>query len=219
MIWSTLELLLFPIVWIMEKILGLYLQLSSSAGLSVVLLSITAMILSLPLQKRARAAEIRISTRMHQVGEDVRAIDTSLTGEARFLAMEKVYQAHGYHPIQSIGQGATIFVLLPVLLSAVFVFSDSPLMAGESFLFVSDLSEPDGVLDGINLLPLIMTGITFVDAAVRFRSDKGARLKFCLIAVVLFVLVYNMPAALVLYWSVSNVFSCLSTFRQGKKSN
>lgn len=218
MIWSTLEILLFPIIWIMERVLELYLQLSSSAGLSVVLLSITAMIVCVPLQRRARAMEARISARMQQVGKEVRALDAGLTGEARFHATETVYKAHGYHPIQSIGQGATIFALLPVLLSAVFVFSESPLMAGKSFLFVPDLSEPDGALGGINLLPFIMTGITFVDAAMRFRNDKGARLKFYIVAVALFALVYSMPASLVLYWSVSNVFSCLSNFRQGKKN-
>lgn len=52
-----------------------------------------------------------------------------------------------------------------------------------------------------------MTGMTIIDARMRFDEDAGTRYKFYGIAIVLLVLVYDMSSGLVLYWTVSNIFS------------
>lgn len=210
MIWSFFELILSPVVWVMEGILSVYVAITSSVGFSIVLLSFTMMLLAKPLRKRAQALEVRITDKSKLVGDQVRALSKDLKGEKRFLETEKIYKAHGYHPIQSIGQGASFFVLLPILLSAIVLFSGSVIVAGEGFLIIDDLSEPDKLWRGINLLPILMTGITIADARFRFRSDRTTQYKFCAIAFLLFFLVYNMPSALVIYWTASNLFAFAS---------
>lgn len=214
MVWSFFELILSPVVWLMENILSLYVALTQSVGLSIVLLSFTMMLLVRPLRKRAQALEARITAKSKLVGDEVRALSEDLRGEKHFLETEKIYNAHGYHPIHSIGQGASFFVLLPILLSAIMLFSGTPIVAGESFLLVGDLSETDRLFGTINVLPFLMTGITVADARIRFRNDRMTQYKFYGIAFVLFFLVYNMPSALILYWTASNLFAfaniCLS---------
>ena len=130
-----------------------------------------------------------------------------LKGEELFFATEKTYKQHGYHPIQSIGMGASFFIMLPVLISAILLFSGDGILSGKSFLFVNDLSKPDHLFGSVNMLPLVMSGVTVIDARLRFRDDKRAQYRFYFIAAVLLLLVYNLPSGLVLYWTGSNVMS------------
>ncbi|MDE0799665.1 MAG: YidC/Oxa1 family membrane protein insertase [Rhodospirillaceae bacterium] len=204
---NVLKLTLGPIIWLMGIILDLYISVIGSIGASVLLLSFTFTLLVVPFRKRAQELEARISSRTAAVNLQVVKLKKEMKGEKLFLATEKVYGKYGYHPIQSIGQGASFFVMLPILVSAIFLLSDSTLLGGEKFLFISDLSAPDGLLYSVNILPIIMTGITIIDARLRFGEDAGARYKFYGIAIVLLVLVYDMPSGLVLYWTGSNILS------------
>ena len=124
-----------------------------------------------------------------------------MTGEQRFEATDAVYRAHGYHPIQAMLSAASFLAALPVLISSVIVFTASSEVMGKSFLLVSDLGVQDHLLPfGVNLLPFVMFGVTLGDAITRFRGDRSAQLRFLVLSAVLLVLVYTMPAALVLYW-------------------
>ena len=73
--------------------------------------------------------------------------------------------------------GASFFVMLPVLISAILLFTGD-VLASKAFLFISDLSQPDNLLGPINILPLVMTGITIVDAKLRFADDKPSQVLF-----------------------------------------
>ena len=210
MVWGIIELIFFPIVWVMGILLGLLLSATGSIGVSILLLSFLMMLLVHPIRNRAKTIERRITERSARVAKDVRALPTDLKGEKRFHATEEIYKLHGYHPIQSIGQGLSFFVALPILLSAIILFNSSDLIEGQSFGPIKDLAMPDQLLGILNLLPLIMTAITIIDARLRFRADKSAQYKFFGIALALLVLVYNMPAALVLYWTGSNLITLAS---------
>lgn len=204
---QVLETILSPIVWLMQWILEFYSSLLSSTGISILLLSFTFALLLLPLRKLAARLEDRINNKMATAGEEVKLIKGTLKGEALFLATEKIYNKHGYHPIQSILLGSSFFVMLPVLVSAILLFSGDGILAGKSFLFIDDLSKPDGLLGPINLLPFVMSGITVLDAKLQYKDDKKAQYRFFFIALVLFALVYSLASGLVLYWTGSNIMS------------
>lgn len=204
---NVLELLLSPIIWLLDIVLDLYISVIGSVGVSVLFLSFTFTLLVVPLRKRAQVVETRISNRIAAVNVEVAELKKEMKGEELFLATERIYGKHGYHPIQSIWQGSSFFVMLPVLISAIFLLSDSALLEGQSFLLINDLSEPDRLLFSLNFLPIVMTGMTIIDARMRFNEDAGTRYKFYGIAIVLLVLVYDMSSGLVLYWTVSNIFS------------
>ena len=203
------ETILSPIVWLMQVVLEFYTSLVSSTGLSILLVGFTFALLLLPLRKMAQRVEDRISIKMTAANNEVQALKGTLKGEKLFLATEKIYKTHGYHPIQSIGIGATFFVMLPVLISAILLFSGDSILAGKGFLFVDDLSKPDGLLGPINVLPFVMSGITVLDAKLRFKDDSKAQYRFFFIAAVLLALVYNMASGLVLYWTGSNIMSLI----------
>lgn len=207
----ALETVLAPIVWLMESLLRYFIEIFSSTGVSILLLSFTFSLLLLPLQKMAQRTERRISDKMNRVSAELLTLKKDLKGEQRFLATEKIYKNHDYHPIQSIGLGVSFLVVLPVLISAIILFAGSEILVGKSFLFIPDLSEPDSLLGPINILPVIMSSITLIDARYRFKNDKKSQLRFLFISLVLLVIVYNLASGLVLYWTGSNIFSFLSS--------
>jgi membrane protein insertase Oxa1/YidC/SpoIIIJ len=211
-----LETVLSPIVWLMEWILNFYIFLFSSAGVSILLLSFTFSLLLLPLQRVAQRMERRISAKMKSVGSEVEVLKGELKGEDLFLATEQIYERNGYHPIHSVGLGASFFVMLPVLISAILLFTGSETIANESFLLIGDLSKPDGLLGPVNVLPLLMSAITIIDAKQRFKDDRKSQYRFFFIAALLLIIVYNLAAGLVLYWTGSNIMSLvLSRIKSG----
>ena len=204
-----LATVLSPVVWLMELTLDFYARLFTSTGISILLLSFTFALLLLPFQRMAQRSERRISEKMKFVDTKVQCLKGELKGEELFFATEKIYQKHGYHPIQSVGLGASFFVMLPVLISAILLFTGSETLNGKSFLFISDLSEPDGLLGPINVLPLLMSAITIIDAKLRFKNDRKSQYRFFFIAGLLLLIVYNLASGLVLYWTGSNVMSLI----------
>lgn len=211
-----LETVLSPIVWLMEWLLDFYVFLFSSTGVSILLLSFTFALLLLPLQRIAQRMERRTSDKMKFVGAEVEVLKGKLKGEELFLATEQIYERNGYHPIHSIGLGASFFVMLPVLVSAILLFTGSETVANESFLLIADLSKPDGLLGSVNVLPLFMSAITILDAKLRFKGDRKSQYRFFFIAALLLIVVYNLASGLVLYWTGSNIMSfVLSRIKSG----
>jgi YidC/Oxa1 family membrane protein insertase len=209
-----LETVLGPIVWVMELVLEFYVSLFSSIGVSILLLSFTFALVLRPLQTVAHRTEQRISKKMKTVGTEVRALKGKLKGEELFLATEQIYERHGYHPIQSVGLGISFFVMLPVLVSAILLFTGGEILTDKSFLFIDDLSKPDALWGLINVLPLLMFAITLIDAKLRFKNDRKSQHRFFFISVVLLVIVYNLAAGLVLYWIGSNIISLMTSRSQ-----
>ena len=209
MLSELLELALSPIIWLMLSILELYISIIGSTGTSILLLSFTFSLLALPIRRKAEKFEQRLGAKICAVDEEVRKLKKNLKGEKLFLATEVVYKKYSYHPIQNIGRGASFFVMLPILISAIYLLSKGGVLKGESFLFIQDLSKPDQIFHSVHAVPLIMAAITIVDAKLRFKDDKKAQYRFYGIAAVLLVLVYNLPSGLILYWTGSNILSLI----------
>lgn len=215
--YDFLSMILSPIVWAMGKILELFIQLTGSPGISVILLALFFTSILIPIQKYGRRIEDRVRVKMKKVTDDLAPYKGKLKGEALFNQTEEIYKKHSYHPIHSVGLGMSFIVLLPILISAILLLGSHPMLQGESFLFVSDLSKPDGLLGPLNVLPVFMTGITLVEAFIRFKDDKPVLYRFIFIAAVLFALVYGLAAALVIYWTTNVSLSLLLTLKERKK--
>jgi membrane protein insertase Oxa1/YidC/SpoIIIJ len=215
MIADVFALLLWPLTYIMDMAFGMFLSVTESVGLSIMLLSTAVALLTYPFRVWAQKVERRVRLRKLSVDERVIAATVGLKGEQKFRATENIYQSHGFHPIQSIALGMPLFVMLPFLLSALFLFSSNVSLEGVGFLFIPDLALPDGLLLGGNLLPVVMTLITLIDASIRFGSDRKALNRFLIIALLMFALVYSFASSIVLYWAVSNLMSMFTFLRRG----
>lgn len=195
----------------MEAILRFYIGIISSTGVSILLLSFTFSLLVWPLQRMGGRIELRVAEKMAAASEQIAALDKGLKGERRFNAIEEIYRDCGYHPIQSILLGSSFLILIPVLVSAIFLLTGSQEVVQEKFLFIDDLSKPDGTINlynlSINVLPFLMLGLTWIDAKLRYADNRVLQRRFAIISIILVILVYPLPSALILYWIGSNIAS------------
>lgn len=205
----ALDVVFAPIIWLMQLVLAFYVHLFASTGVAIILLSFTFALILLPLQIKAQRTEQRISEKMKAVDFEIRALKEELKGEKLFFATEKIYERNGYHPIQSVAMGTSLFVMLPILLSALLLFTNTEIITDKSFLFVDDLSKPDGFWGPVNVLPILMSGVSLVTAKLRFKGDKKSMVRFFIVSIVLMIIVYDLASGLILYWIGSNTISLL----------
>lgn len=212
---DILNQVLFPIIFLMEKIFEIYVHIFISVGFSVIMLSISFSIAFIPIQKKFNKLEKKLSNKIIQINNRINTIDSNLKGEKRFNEIEKIYKDYSYHPIHNIGIGASFIILLPILVSAMLMLSQTEVTSGMPFFFIKDLSVSDNAFLNINILPIIMVAISVIDSVIKFKNDKGSLLKFLFISLFIFYLIYDFASALILYWIISNVFSlCLTIYSE-----
>jgi hypothetical protein len=100
---------------------------------------------------------------------------------------------------------------IPILLTAYYFLENNPLFYGVSFGMLEDLSKPDKLFLGFNMLPLLMTLLNILVALFDNRLNNKRKRSSFVIAAVFLVLLYNKSSALLLYWSISNLILLLKT--------
>ena len=213
---AAIESLLYPIIGLMTALLETLHGQFGSYGLAIIGVSAVVRVLIFPITKAFARLEERERLTQVKMEPDLAEAKANLRGRERFEAIDAVYQKHGYHPIKSLASLVPLLLQIPFLLSALFLFMDYPLLEAERFLFIDDLSQPDrylqlGKLLTINLLPIALTVIAVADSLIKLGSTGQTRLRFIIVAVVLLVLIYPLPAAVCLYWLASNCWSFLGS--------
>lgn len=206
---DALEFILSPVIWLMGFIFKFYTSIVSSKGIAILMTSFSFSLVWLPIQNIGRKYETRVAKKIALVTQEAQSINKSLKGEKHFIELEKIYNRHNYHPIHQVALGTSVFLVLPILISAIFLFTDNSLLSRSEFLLITDLSKPDHLAGDINILPVVMFLITMVDSFYRFKTDKPSLYRFFFISTVLFFLVYNLPASLILFWIGNNLSSLI----------
>jgi membrane protein insertase Oxa1/YidC/SpoIIIJ len=107
------------------------------------------------------------------------------------------------------------------------MLSENPALDNAGFLWITNLARPDSLYtfsfslpyfgNSFNLLPFCMTFFTllsswiFFDTSLSKELAKKQRRNLYLMAAFFFVLFYNFPAGMVLYWTVNNILALLKT--------
>ena len=218
MIGDIFATVLLPIILPMEMIFDALWAFVGSAGVSIITLALIVSLLTIPLKKWAGKVEDEFFAFKQSVDTEVAEKTLGLKGEKRFTIVEAIYEKHGYHPIKSIISGASFIVILPFLISAIFIFGNADSLTDVSFLLVDDLSAQDQLLLGINLLPILMLVLGVGDAMLRWRNQRDQLVRYLVISLILIVLVYTLSSALILYWISMNFWSFLIFFLTSRVS-
>jgi YidC/Oxa1 family membrane protein insertase len=210
-----LEFVLSPIIWLMRQVLELAHGLTGSYGLAIVLLSLAVTLATYPLALISRRAEEKEKALQDAMKPGLDEAKAKYKGEQRFNAIEKVYKAHNYHPIKALRSLGGLALQLPFLIAALLLLVDYAPLAGVPFLVIADLARPDGLIGlgelSVNLLPLLMVAVSLLDAWANPLMGREAVGRFVILALGLFILVYALPAAVVLYWTSNNVWALART--------
>jgi membrane protein insertase Oxa1/YidC/SpoIIIJ len=199
-----------PIIFLLRFLFTEFYHFTQNYGVSLILMSFSVTLITTPLYYLAehwRRIEMRVQGKMSRELASIRA---HYEGQKRFYLTRNVHRLHGYSPLLSIRASFGLLVQIPFFFAAYLYLSHFEGYAGVGFLFLEDLGRPDGLLGVVNVLPIVMTLINIASAFAYTRSfslkGNGSLLFMSLLFL---VLLYDQPSALLVYWTMNNVFSLL----------
>lgn len=201
-------LIIKPIETVLGFLFRTYVQLTGSYGLSIILLSLSVTIIMFPLfyiaevwKRKEQAVEKRMKRRLSYIKK-------YYTGQKRYCMIKATHRLEGYTAASSFRTSFGLLIQIPFFFAAYHLLSHYEPYRGVSWLFIKDFAVPDGLLWGLNLLPIAMTVINIVSSSIYMRGSRAKDIvELYVMAGVFLLLLYASPAALVLYWTMNNVFS------------
>lgn len=177
-------------------------------GWRLIVFGIVLNLLLMPIYFKMERGQRAHRERAANVAQDVARMHRHFRGRERFFYVRAVHRQHGYHPLSALA-GSTDLLVQIVVFAIVYRFlSAHDALAGATFGPVADLAQPDALLGGANLLPLLMTAINAI-AVWRYSQDVGRRAQGLALAALFLILLYASPSGLVLYWTSNNLFALL----------
>lgn len=194
-------------------------------GLAVMVLSVVVGLLMQPLSRIADRLQDQVHTTDARLAPALSEIKKNYKGAEQSERILALYKSEGVHPLYSLKSMLGVFVVIPVFIGAFDMLAENIHLSGESFLWIADLSHQDAVMalpfslpffgGDLNLLPFIMTGLSFVASSLHKHPDmslmqqrKHSR-NLVLMSLGFLVLFYTFPAGMVLYWTTNNLISVI----------
>ena len=205
-------LFLGPLKAVFELIFSTTYKVIGDPGSCIVFLSLSMNVLVLPLYRRADAIQTEVRNKENKLKDTVKHIKKTFTGNERMMILQTYYRQNQYSSFAALKSSLSLLLQIPFFMAAYQFLSNLDLLQGVSFGAINDLSKPDGLLTlgtlSINVLPFIMTMVNMA-SGLFYTKDLPLKSKIQLygMAVVFLILLYNSPSALVLYWTLNNIFS------------
>ena len=196
-----------------------------SWGVVILIFALIIKLLLLPLSLATAKSHKKVTAIGRQLQPRLKQIKSKYDGEQ---AHHKIMQAHkdlGVTPFYTLKPMLSFLIQIPVLIAIFNALGEMPQLAGQSFLWVNDLSLVDGIYplsfsipfmgDSINLMPFIMTAITLLssfllkDSQASLQESKNQKIKLYLMSLGFLILFYPFPAAMVMYWTMANLLQLL----------
>lgn len=194
-----------PLMVVYSAIFG-WLPAGPGPGFRLIAFSIVLNLLLVPVYAQMERRSRTGRAVQQQVARDVARMKQYFRGRERYFYIRAVYRQHHYHPLSDLLGSADLFVQILVFATVYRYLSGMEELADQAFGPIADLSQPDGLLGGVNLLPLLMTAINAA-AVFSYVEDRAKRLQALALAALFLVLLYGSPSGLVLYWTTNNLFS------------
>jgi YidC/Oxa1 family membrane protein insertase len=192
-------------------------------GIAIVLLTLVARSVLLPLTlKQSRQAK-RMAAVMPIIKPRLEAVKEKYKDDARKQQEEtmKVYAEAGINPLASLAGCLPLLLQMPVFISLYTVLGRAIELRGQPFYgWITDLAHPDVVYAGLKIPFIFPMGITilpvFMGLSMYFLNkqtikDPQQQALVYVMPVMMLVFSGSMPSGLVLYWTISNVYSVLQT--------
>ena len=205
-------IIIYPIVIILEFAFVFAQKLFKETGLSIVFISLTVSILCLPLYAVAEKWQQIERKITNKLKPKIDKIKKAFKGDEQYMILSTYYRQNHYHPIYTLRGSFGLLIQIPFFIAAYSFLSHLEILKGVPFLFIHDLGAPDRLISlgnvTINLLPFVMTLVNCLSSLI-YTKGLPAKDKFQLygMALLFLILLYNSPSALVLYWTMNNIFS------------
>lgn len=194
---------------------GLASMLNGKFGLSIVILTLVVRLCLMPLMLKQMKTGMKTREKMKVMKPEMDAIKEKYKDkkdkESQMQMqqeMMQLYQNHQMNPLSSMGC-LPMIIQFPILIAFYFAIRRTPEIADHSFLWFN-LGQTDMIL------PFIAAGVYLVQARVtQIGMDEKQKKQMALFSfispIMIFIVSFNFPAVLPLYWTVSGVFVVVQT--------
>ncbi len=205
-----------PVLWFL-KVLN---EVLKNYGLAIIAITIIIRLVFLPLTVKSMASMKEMQVKMQALKPKMDALKEKYKDDKAKQNAElmKLYTSHGVNPLSSLGGCLPMLVQLPVFIALYDVLLYSIELRHSSFLWISDLSEPEflfnipGIEIPFRILPLAM-GLSWyasqkMTPTPSMGTENQLQMKMMEFMPLIFtVMFWGLPSGLILYWTVSNILS------------
>jgi len=196
----------------LKDILEFFYDILGSYGWAIILLSLTTQVIMLPLFWIAEKIQDIEKARKDKMQPSLDSIENIKNKHEKYHYTREIYRKNNYSPFYSLTGLIGLLIQIPFFLAAYWLLLDYYPLEGVSFGSINNLSQPDGLILiaglSINVLPFLMTIVNLLATYFYTKNKNNSeKVQLIVIAIVFLVLLYNLSAALVLFWTMNNVFA------------
>lgn len=203
------EIFILPIEIIYRAIYLGSVQLTGNYGLSILVLSAVSAVAFIPLGRLAVGMQAGEKKVQQIMAPQLARIRSESKGAERQRRINRLYRRYAYHPLLAIRSAFGVALQIPFLTGAYYMILSLTQLQGQSFLCIADLSQPDGLLWGVNFLPILMTVVNITATFTTPGLSRKDRIQAVIIAFFFLLLLYGAASALLIFWTMNNVFFLL----------
>jgi YidC/Oxa1 family membrane protein insertase len=170
-------------------------------GLAIILFSILIKVVLYPLTRKSYQS----MHKMQALQPKLKSLQEKFKGEPQRLNEEtmKLYKQAGVNPL---GGCLPLLLQMPVLFALFSLFRTTIMLRQAGFLGIQDLSAPDSLLMGINIMPIIM-GVTMIIQQRLSSQQTTQKAMTYFMPVFMIFIFYNLSAGLNLYYLMFNLLT------------
>jgi YidC/Oxa1 family membrane protein insertase len=194
-------------------------SLTNNWGVTLILVALVVRIITIPVTRSSLRYQERAIEQQTKMKPLVQSLNETYKGVELSQHMVELYQREKFDHLLPFKGMIGLFIQIPIFIALFNVLAETPELSGASFLWIGDLALSDRLFSlGVNipffggyfnLLPFVMAFVTVLSTWYASKKSSEQKMQFGALfgmAGAFFVLFYSFPAALVLYWTFSNLF-------------
>ncbi len=202
-------------------LLNFFYGLIPNYGVAILLLTVFVRIVFWPLTHKSTIA----MRKMSEIQPLIKDIQKKYKDQPQKIQQEtlKIYREHKVNPFSSC---LPMLIQIPIFIALFVVLRSAVELRFASFLWISDLSQPENLFAGILPIPLnilpILTAVTMgLQTHLSPSSGDPAQKKMMtwMMPIMLLFMFYSMASALCLYWTASQLLSILQMWLIRRKTD
>ncbi|MDD5698702.1 MAG: membrane protein insertase YidC [Victivallaceae bacterium] len=206
-----------PMDWIAEKLLSFLIFLKGicgSYGWSIIIITVIVRLLFWPITQKANKS----MKRMQKLQPQMKEIREKYKNDPQTMNA-KVMELYRREKVNPLGGCLPILLQIPVFIALYSTLNGAVELRQVSFWWIQDLAKPDTVATvfglAINPLIIVMTALMVLQQHLTPAAmDPMQQKMMMLMPVMMLFMLYNLPAGLTLYWTVSQILAIIQLVLQ-----
>lgn len=186
-------------------------------GIAIILLTVLVRVLFWPLTHKSTES----MKKMQELAPLINELKERYKSDPQKMQQETMllYRAHGVNPLSGC---LPMLIQIPVFFALYVVLRSAVELRYAGFLWIGDLSRPEGLFADIlpiplNILPFLMTATMVLQQKMTPSTADQSQQKIMMVfSIAMMFMFYSLPSALLLYWTVSQSLSIVQLHMQHK---